>query len=236
MKLKFYTPLLYTAREVVARQFLPVNPPFRNFGGPSDRSDQSDRTIRNPQSAIRNCPIVSGQTQSNTVKPGQTISSRNPTGGWSAGVLVAPVTPSLHDSTTPPFPDCTRSSAHVQFSLNFTYFQLFSVNCSSRPIPRHTFPVFRAARRNLGRRTDFGNPSLRLSPRKRGERGGRAEFCPARRNLGRGICRLTGFAGFGNMRASMSGSEKRFSLFPAASSKGPRGKRGSFCHPSVWSL
>jgi mannose-6-phosphate isomerase len=29
------------------------------------------------------------------------------------------------------------------------------------------------------RRIDFGNPSLRLSPRKRGERGGRGEFCPA---------------------------------------------------------
>jgi len=28
MKLKFYPPLLDTAREGVARQFLPVNPPF----------------------------------------------------------------------------------------------------------------------------------------------------------------------------------------------------------------
>ena len=39
--------------------------------------------------------------QSNRVKPSQTISSRNPTGCWSAGVLGFPITPPLHHPIPP---------------------------------------------------------------------------------------------------------------------------------------
>ena len=38
------------------------------------------------------------RARSNPVKPSQTTSSRNPTGCWSAGVLVVPITPPLHHS------------------------------------------------------------------------------------------------------------------------------------------
>ena len=42
--------------------------------------------IRNPQSAIRNSPSVSGQTQSNPVKPGQTWSCLLPTSAEGPGI------------------------------------------------------------------------------------------------------------------------------------------------------
>jgi hypothetical protein len=46
MKLKFYTPLLDTAREGVARQFLPANPPIRRLKGKREVVLKETRRLR----------------------------------------------------------------------------------------------------------------------------------------------------------------------------------------------